>query len=89
MKEISDNKQLTVNFPDTEHARQLFGERNSHLERIAAATDTTVHTRGSTVFIQGDGIGARLVENALTQLYGLLQEGYPIHPNDIDYAVRV
>jgi len=89
MNEISDNKQVTVNFPDIERARQLFGERNSNLERIAAATDTTVNTRGSTVFIQGDSIAARLAENVLDQLYGLLQEGYPVHPNDIDYAVRV
>jgi phosphate starvation-inducible PhoH-like protein len=89
MNEISDNKQITVNFPDIERARQLFGERNSNLERIAAATDTTVNTRGSTVFIQGDSIAARLAENVLDQLYGLLQEGYPVHPNDIDYAVRV
>jgi phosphate starvation-inducible PhoH-like protein len=89
MNEISKNEQVTVNFPDIEQARQLFGERNSNLERIAAATDTTVNTRGSTVFIQGDSIAARLAENVLEQLYGLLQEGYPIHPNDIDYAVRV
>ena len=48
-----------------------------------------MNTRGSTVFIQGDSIAARLAENVLSQLYGLLQEGYPVHPNDIDYAVRV
>ena len=89
MNEISDNKQVTIDFPDIERARQLFGERNSNLERIAAATDTTVNTRGSKVFIQGDSIAARLAENVLSQLYGLLQEGYPVHPNDIDYAVRV
>jgi phosphate starvation-inducible PhoH-like protein len=89
MNEISDNKKITVNFPDIERARQLFGERNSNLERMAAATDTTVNARGSTVFIQGDSIAARLAENVLDQLYGLLQEGYPVHPNDIDYAVRV
>lgn len=89
MNEISDNKQITVNFPDIERARQLFGERNSNLERIAVATETTVNARGSTVFIQGDSIAARLAENVLNQLYALVQEGYPVHPNDIDYAVRV
>jgi phosphate starvation-inducible PhoH-like protein len=89
MNEIADNKQLTVNFSDIDRARQLFGERNSNLERVAAATETTVNARGSTVFIKGDSIAARLAENVLNQLYGLLQEGYPVHPNDIDYAVRV
>jgi phosphate starvation-inducible PhoH-like protein len=29
-----------------------------------------------------------LAGNILKQLYGLLKEGYPLHPNDIDYAVN-
>ena len=89
MNEISDHKQTTVNFSDIELARQLFGERNSNLQRIAKATETTVNARGSTVFIQGDSINARLAQNVLDQLYTLIKEGYPIHPNDLDYAVRV
>lgn len=89
MNDISDNKQITLDFPDIEMARQLFGENNSNLQRIAEATEITVNARGSTVFIQGDRIAARLAQNVLEQLYGLIKEGYPIHANDIDYAVRV
>jgi phosphate starvation-inducible PhoH-like protein len=89
MNEISDHKQTTLNFSDIELARQLFGEHNSNLQRIAAATDTTVNARGSKVFIQGDSINARLAQNVLDQLYALIKEGYPIHPKDFDYAVRV
>jgi len=89
MSEISNHKQTTIDFSDIELARQLFGERNSNLQRIATATDTTVNARGSTVFIQGDSINARLVQNVLDQLYALIKEGYPVHPKDVDYAVRV
>ena len=89
MNEISNHKQTTLDFSDIELARQLFGERNSNLDRIATATDTTVNARGSKVFIQGDSINARLVQNVLNQLYVLIKEGYPVHPNDLDYAVRV
>jgi phosphate starvation-inducible PhoH-like protein len=89
MNEISDHKQTTLNFSDIELARQLFGEQNSNLQKIAAATDTTVNARGGKVFIQGDSINARLVQNVLDQLYALIKEGYPIHPKDFDYAVRV
>ena len=89
MNELLDNKQTTVDFSDIELARQLFGEHNRHLQRIAAATDTAVNARGSKVFIQGESIAARLVENVLEQLYDILKEGYPIHANDIDYAIRV
>ena len=89
MNEISDHKQTTLTFSDIELARQLFGEHNSNLQRIAAATGTTVNARGSKVFIQGDSINARLAQNVLDQLYTLIKEGYPIHPKDLDYAVRV
>ena len=85
----SENKQTTVDFSDNHLAQQLFGEHNHHLKRIAKATDTAVNARGNTVFIQGEAIAARLAQNVLEQLYEILKEGYPIHANDIDYAVRV
>ena len=89
MNDNSHNKPITVDFSDNELARQLFGEHNSNLQRIAEATEITMNARGSTVFIQGDRIAAHLAQNVLEQLYGLIKEGYPIHANDIDYAVRV
>ena len=89
MKTLSENKPTTIDFSDIELARQLFGEHNRHLQRIASATDTNVNARGSTVFIKGESIAARLAQNVLEQLYGILKEGYPVHANDIDYAVRV
>jgi len=89
MVEESDIKQSSLDFTDIDFARQLFGEHNSNLQRIAEATDVTINARGNTVFIRGDKISSNLAENILNQIYGLLKEGYPIHPNDIDYAARV
>ena len=89
MNTLSENKQTAVDFADIELARQLFGEHNRHLQQIAEATDTVVNARGSTVFVQGEPIAAHLAQNVLEQLYGILKEGYPVHANDIDYAVRV
>jgi phosphate starvation-inducible PhoH-like protein len=67
----------------------LFGEHNSHLQRIASALDLRINSRGSAVNINGDAIAAALAENILKQLYGLIQEGYPVYLNDIDYAIRI
>ncbi|MBT8331733.1 MAG: PhoH family protein [Deltaproteobacteria bacterium] len=89
MKTLPENKQITVDFANIELAQQLFGEHNRHLQLIATATDTAVNARGSTVFIEGEAIAARLSQNVLEQLYGILKEGYPVHANDIDYAIRV
>ena len=83
------NQQTSLDFTNIDLARQLFGEHNSHLQKIAEATNVNINSRGGTVFIQGDKIASALAANVLSQLYSLLEEGYPIHSNDIDYAVRV
>ena len=88
MTENSKSNQTSLDFADINLAQQLFGEHNNHLQKIAKATDVTINARGNTVFLQGDKIAAALASNILKQLYGLLKEGYPIHTNDIDYAVR-
>lgn len=89
MDDNSDNQSIKVTFPDIDLAKQLFGEYNSNLQKIAAATDISLHARGNTVFIQGDHIAADLAQNVLNQLYGLLKEKFPVYPSDIDYAVRI
>ena len=85
----SANIQNQVCFPDNDLARQLFGEHNGNLQRISDAIDVRIHARGNTVHIRGDAVLSNLAENILRQLYGLLKEGYPVYPNDVDYAVRV
>lgn len=89
MDDKSDNIQFEQTFSDVDLARQLFGEHNNNLQRIADALEVKINARGNTVFIQGDTIAANLVQNILRQLYGLLIDNYPLYPSDIDYAVRV
>jgi phosphate starvation-inducible PhoH-like protein len=89
MANNSNHMQVELNFTDNELARQLFGEHNSNLQRLAEAGDVTINARGGKVFIQGESFAAGLAQNVLTQLYSLLKEGYPVHSGDIDYAVRV
>ncbi|MBW2603905.1 MAG: PhoH family protein [Deltaproteobacteria bacterium] len=89
MDVISENNKTRLIFPDINLASQLFGEYNSNLKRIAELTDVAIHARGNTLFIQGDSIAANLAKKILEQLYGLLKDGYPIYPNDVEYAVRI
>ncbi|HPA13862.1 MAG TPA: PhoH family protein [Desulfobacterales bacterium] len=89
MTETLDNKPSQLTFSNIELARQLFGERNCNLHRIADTLELTINTRGNTVFIQGDHIAAKLAENILNQLYDLLKNGYPVYSKDVDYAIRV
>jgi len=83
-----EDAKLKLDLSDSKRAMQLFGEHNRNLKRIAEALGVNVNARGSTVFIQGERLGADLAKNILEQLYGLLQENYPVHANDVDYAIN-
>ena len=85
----SDNQLVKMNFAENDLARQLFGEHNHNLQKIAEGLDISINARGNTVFIRGDSIVADLARTILNQLYGLLKDDYPLHPNDIDYAIKV
>lgn len=80
--------QSTHAFEDIQLARQLFGERNKNLQRIASSLKISIHSRGETLLLEGDEIQIPLATNVLDQLYGLLRKGYPVYPNDVDYAVQ-
>lgn len=84
-----DRPTLRITFEDNLLARSLFGEQNQHLHQIASALDIQVHARGSTVSLHGDAIVTTLAEKLLKDLYGLIEEGYPLYSSDIDYAIRI
>ena len=82
-------QQIQIAMADIDLARQLFGEHNRNLQQIAQALKINVHARGNTVTLEGDPLETKLAGNLLDQLYELAQKGYPLYPNDIDYAVRL
>jgi phosphate starvation-inducible PhoH-like protein len=84
-----DRPSAKMIFEDNLLATNLFGEHNKHLQQIAHSLDIEIHARGNTVNISGDAIGTALARKLLGQLYSLLEEGYPIYPSDIDYAIRI
>ena len=88
MSHTPDVKDDQLTFSDINLARQLFGEHNANLNRVADSVGVRIHARGNVVFIKGDAIAAALARNILSQLYGLLEKGYPVYLNDIDHAVR-
>lgn len=88
MASYSECIRETLVFEDINLARQLFGEQNSNLKKIADTLEINIQARGNTVHIEGDSVNTKLADNILNQLYSLLREQYPVYPNDIDYAIR-
>jgi phosphate starvation-inducible PhoH-like protein len=89
MDVVSENNKTRLIFSDINLASQLFGEYNKNLKKIEELTDVSIHARGNTIFIEGDSIAEDLAKKILNQLYSLLKDGYPIYPNDVEYAVRI
>lgn len=89
MDACKQSKQTRLTFSDIELARQLFGEQDAHLKRLADLLAIRVNARGNTVNLNGEADAVDLSRRVLEQLYGLLKQKYPVYPNDIDYALRV
>ena len=86
--EPSSGQQVRLTFSDINLARQLFGEHNGHLRLIADAVEIDVNARGNTVALHGDALSTDLAKNILKQLYGLIKDGYPVYPMDVEHAIQ-
>lgn len=78
-----------VVFGDPELVRSLCGEHNAHLAVLERKLNIAAHVRGNMIHLQGGDWEVELAEIVLQQLYGLLKTGWPLYPNDVDYALRI
>ena len=78
-----------VIFDDLHLANILFGVHSENLRRIARWIGVKISAKGNAITIQGDDLEVDLSKRVLNDLYGLLKKGYPLFPNDIDYAIRM
>ncbi len=76
-------------FEDNDLCRELFGRNNEHLTRVAEALEVSIGARGCRLEIGGDPAAASLAENVLSQLYGIVREGYPVFAPDVDRAISI
>lgn len=75
---------------DDQHlANLLFGQQNKNLKQIERTLGVRIGSKGAELHIEGDPIQVALAQRLMGELYALLQQGYPLYPTDIDYAVRI
>ena len=74
---------------DAHLANQLFGQQNRNLKQIERSLKVRIGSKGLELSIEGNSSDVELTRKVLEELYALLQEGYPLYPTDIDYAVRI
>ncbi len=89
MSEDPNDPPNKLTFQDPHLARTLFGEHEKNLKLIESEVGLKIHTRGSTVFLEGDPVEIGLARKILMELYELLKDGYPLYQQDVDYAARI
>ncbi len=78
-----------ISFPDNELMRTLCGEQNAHLNLIQKKVGVSVNLRGNVLLLQGGDWEVELAEKVFSQLYDLLESGYPLYINDVAHAIRI
>lgn len=78
-----------LQFDNHRFFHDLLGHQDEHLRGIEKALGVKISASGSSLIIAGDEDQRELASRVATQLYGLLQGGYPVYPSDVDYAIRI
>jgi len=70
-------------------ASRLFGRQNRHLKLVEKLLELRIGSKGNTLHFQGEPCQVELAQRLFAELADLLQQGYPLYPQDIDYAIRI
>ena len=84
---IEDGVRLT--FDNNNRFKTLLGEHNKNLRYIEESLEVKANVKGNEINLFGDYYDVKIAEKVLVELYSLLEAGYPVYANDVDYAVRI
>ncbi|NOY13119.1 MAG: PhoH family protein [Deltaproteobacteria bacterium] len=74
---------------DAALAAQLFGQQNKHLKLIEKKLGIRLGSKGTVLTLSGEQAQVQVGYRLLEELCGLLRDGMPLYPTDIDYAIRI
>ena len=78
-----------LQFENHRFFHDLLGHQDEHLRGMEKALGVKISASGTSLVITGDEAQREVAGRVATQLYGLLQNGYPVYPSDVDYAIRI
>lgn len=81
--------EVVLTFDDNTLLPNLCGERNGNLKLIEGALQAKLNLRGDRITLIGEESEVKLAQRILEELYGLLREGYPLYPSDVNHAIRI
>ena len=81
--------EVVLTFDDNTLLLNLCGERNANLKLIEEALQIKLNLRGDRITLIGEESEVKLAQRVLEELYGLLSEGYPLYPSDVNHAIQI
>jgi phosphate starvation-inducible PhoH-like protein len=80
---------LPLYFGDPKLLRELLGQHDEHVKLLERELGIRIQVDDGCLTLGGDAVEMELAQRTLTQLYGLLEQGYPIYAADVEYALRI
>jgi len=88
-KDLAEQESIhRISFEDNQVAQNLFGEHNLNVKLVEQRLGLKITTRGNTLQIRGESPDILLAEKLFLELYELLKRGFPLYPNDLEFAIR-
>ena len=81
--------QRKLAFADNDLVQTLFGQQNQHLRIIDRLLQIKSNVRGNEVILEGPEAALAVAGRTLEGLYELVQAGYPVAGQDVQYALRM
>jgi phosphate starvation-inducible PhoH-like protein len=86
---VGDPGDVALRIDDNSLLLDLCGERNSNLRTIEKGLQIKVSLRGDQITLVGGEADVKLGKRVLEELYGLVKEGYPVYPADVNHAIQI
>src|SRR5262249_61574751 len=67
--------------------RELLGQHDEHVKLLERELGVRIDVGDGVLTVHGDPVESELASRSLTQLYGLLEQGYPIYAPAVEYAL--
>jgi len=80
---------IELPFENSRVFQDLLGHHDEHVKAIERNLGVRIGVSGTTLLITGDAVERELAARVLSQLYAVVEKGYPVYTSDVDYAVRI
>ncbi len=77
---------VSLEFQDHRLFHELLGQHDEHVKAIEKSLGVRIGVAGNSASISGDQVERELAGRVMTQLYGVLERGFPVYSSDVDYA---